>query len=514
MPLSYQARDALIRRITATHSQRPIALLLGAPLTMPEDGSPGVPGVKAMLDLLDAALRHAGLDSDLYRRAEAGEDAGALYQSGFKRLIEEVGVDVANNLVRHAVSRALDDPMAPPVDDVQCRGLMRDDRKWYLRRSVLSLGRILAAYPERFPLVLTTNFDPLIEIAVRRAGGAAHRTVLHSDGYLGSHASERGTHVAYLHGYWFGSDTLHTTTQLTQERHQLLGSLREVLRNHTLLQLGYGGWDDIIMRTLRDVTSDHAINADVLWTSRSDAAMNPCARIGAYLNAGVDRQRVRFYSGVDLHETIPAFERELGATRKRVEVVFLSRHERVLGQIIGKLNTCQDQFLFIPADDAARDEVKRLAEFSTDRIDAHAATRGAAALQPTAYLTIVIIDKPLHSEVYPRLFGHHSQRRRIAIVTTTHTDALGLPPLDYVRYYLVRYVLGQCTRIKNHVDTRNCLFDRKERMSDIWLSLRSGRMCDACDAKNRHRGALDEAMYTACSQIRAHMMLEHSAPTP
>ena len=61
--------------------------------------------------------------------------------------------------------------------------------------------------------VLTTNFDPLIELGIRKAGGQYFRTALTTDGNL---AAGAGTvpHITYLHGYWYGTETLHTPAQL------------------------------------------------------------------------------------------------------------------------------------------------------------------------------------------------------------------------------------------------------------------------------------------------------------
>ena len=57
--------------------------------------------------------------------------------------------------------------------------------------------------------MLTTNFDPLIGVSISAAGGTSFRTILHRDGNI-SLTEGDGSHIVYLHGYWFGSDTLHT----------------------------------------------------------------------------------------------------------------------------------------------------------------------------------------------------------------------------------------------------------------------------------------------------------------
>jgi hypothetical protein len=73
--------------------------------------------------------------------------------------------------------------------------------------------------------VLTTNFDPLIEVAIRAAGGSCYSTRLDDDQPLNQTMGD-GVHVVHLHGYWHGSDTLHRQSQLGRDRLQLRDSLR------------------------------------------------------------------------------------------------------------------------------------------------------------------------------------------------------------------------------------------------------------------------------------------------
>ena len=48
-----------------------------------------------------------------------------------------------------------------------------------------SIGKLITGYPTRFgKLVLTTNFDPTIEVSIQRSGGTYYRTNLHADGDL------------------------------------------------------------------------------------------------------------------------------------------------------------------------------------------------------------------------------------------------------------------------------------------------------------------------------------------
>jgi len=116
---------------------------------------------------------------------------------------------------------------------------------WHLNPGTEALGKLVAQFPNHFgKTLLTTNFDPLLEVAIQRVGGLFYKTVLHSDGNLGQ-TEASGCHVVHLHGFWLGTDTLHTARQLGQPRPHLKDSLRSLLRNKLVVVCAYGGWDDV-----------------------------------------------------------------------------------------------------------------------------------------------------------------------------------------------------------------------------------------------------------------------------
>src|SRR5437667_239493 len=81
------------------------------------------------------------------------------------------------------------------------------------------IGVLLRGSPRsQISPVLTTNFDPLIEVALRRAGGSPVRTVLEIDGRFDLTHVDIGQHIVHLHGYWSDGDTLHTPDQLERPR--------------------------------------------------------------------------------------------------------------------------------------------------------------------------------------------------------------------------------------------------------------------------------------------------------
>ena len=179
-----------------------------------------------------------------------------------------------------------------------------DTQGWFVSPATENLGRLAANYPGRFgKSILTTNFDPLVEVAIRRAGGAYFRTTLHSDGNL-SQTEGTGCHVIHLHGYWYGSDTLHTNRQLAQSRPRLRDSLGQLLRNKLVVVCAYGAWDDAFTVALIEVVGDDTAYPEIIWTFHQDKP-HVDEQLSLRLERGIDRGRVNLYAGIDCHTLFP-----------------------------------------------------------------------------------------------------------------------------------------------------------------------------------------------------------------
>ena len=179
------------------------------------------------------------------------------------------------------------------------------------------LGALLVTYPDTFgDAVLTTNFDPLIEVSILKHGGQRYRTVLPYDGNLEQTVSE-GTHVIHLHGYWWGYDTLHTLEQLVRPRLQLKRSLSRVIESSTLVVIGYGGWDDIITHTLLDIVSDQMSTPEILWAfhdSEPSSIESTSEALLELLKPGIQRGRVMLYRGVECVSLFSEISEQLKST--------------------------------------------------------------------------------------------------------------------------------------------------------------------------------------------------------
>lgn len=299
----YSEEDLLARLVAGSQKgKRPFAFLVGAPLTAPYVDLPGVPSVSTMIRRVQALLGTMDVPPP---------DSFNPYQSAFQALIGRSGPDAVEELVRAAVLEACTsaDPaikeMARQGQGEACRKLESDPAAWSLSPGVAALGAIVTEFPATFDCVLTTNFDPLVQVAIRHADGRTWGTRLHSEGNFESSDGD-GCHVVYLHGVWYG-ETLHTPSQLTAPRPLLKACLQRLLDRVTLIVLAYGGWQDVFTETLIEVVRDPGARPDVLWTfyrkqESMIAAENPWLFDKLAPQLG---RRVNAYAGIDCHTFLP-----------------------------------------------------------------------------------------------------------------------------------------------------------------------------------------------------------------
>jgi len=357
--------------------------MLGSAASIPRrPGGPGVPSVSAMVGLVEARL---------------GEQlpSGCSYQQAFEHLVRSQGLDSANEVIRDAVLRARIFPAETAVD---LETLEDEAKGWWVPDGLHALATLVAHHPEAFGrTVLTTNFDPLIEVALARAHVPWYSTSLHADGSL-LYLRGTGTHVVHLHGHWWGSDTLHTPTQLQAHRPQLRASLRALLRERTLVVVAYGGWDDAFMSAIANVSEENDARPDILWafypddTTRIEREHGHVVQALGHLSS---RQRCTFYSGVDFDTLL------LSALTKTVEVrpaqsaeIFF---ERVALLRNGAVSLPSDHRLGWHSTDSLGEFVKALRHFG-DELPAR------AALCLAQYLLPLLEGQPIHAAPQPLRF--------------------------------------------------------------------------------------------------------------
>jgi tetratricopeptide (TPR) repeat protein len=307
--LSFFGAEALLYRLTngLQNTNREVVFVVGAPLTASYGDTQGVDDVNSVVRLIREEFLS---DSDTTRRFETAlNSADNRYQAAFSFLHGHKGQDAANQVIRKAVLNAhngyrKDRNFIASWPDPQLATLEAEPKQWNLSPAVSALGELLSLKGVPFSqLVITSNFDPLIEVAISAAGGSSWRTSLHSDGdFNQSHAP--GCQVLHIHGFWQGGDTLHTGNQLLQRRPFLKNSLLHVLQDKLVVVIGYGGWQDIFTGALESLVSNTSAYPEVLWSFYEQAPdLNPFLR--SVLRPGIDRNRVTLYSGVDCNSFFP-----------------------------------------------------------------------------------------------------------------------------------------------------------------------------------------------------------------
>ncbi|ANI55294.1 hypothetical protein PDR5_35640 [Pseudomonas sp. DR 5-09] len=289
---------ALITAIKAT--TRPVAFLVGSALST--DSSGGVPGVAAMLEIVLEEI--AATVPDEVARYEAdlkGATPADQYQTAMRWLQGNLGQDAVNRVIERAVLKARKSGAPSPFDKDGDAG------DWTLPRGTNELAKLVVNGRAKFTgPILTTNFDPLLSLAIRSNGGQANIRVLDSDGSTGKRVeTQDGSNlVVHMHGYWRGADTLHTVTQLTSPRPKLKASLQNLLRDHTLVVAAYAGWDDVFTEALATLLDDEEAKINILWCfyDKDPSSIEArYARLISRVQSAIGQGRFVMYGGIDCH---------------------------------------------------------------------------------------------------------------------------------------------------------------------------------------------------------------------
>ncbi|MCE7066670.1 SIR2 family protein [Dyadobacter sp. CY326] len=313
----------LVNRLSSSlkHKQK-VVFLLGSGVVLPDQNGIGVPGATEVLKIMQ------GKFSPLL-------DECSSYQEAFKKLIRAEGQTAANRVIQQITLMARKDFKSFQNDDSiyqegSLRRLENDLDPWSTPPSLRALSALCAHFPEKFgSTILTTNFDPLIEIALSKFRVPWYSTSLSEDGSL-LNVRGVGTHVVHLHGLWRGVDTLHTSSQLIKTRSELRGSIRRLLEGCVLVVIGYGGWKDILMNTLGEVLAERATELELLWCFYQDdesAIKNNYSHVMA-LSRKASMNRVHFYKGIDSNSLLfKAADETLSMKPAQDLLTFFSRVE-------------------------------------------------------------------------------------------------------------------------------------------------------------------------------------------
>lgn len=284
--------------IAAIATKRPVAFLVGSPLSL-KDGV-GVPGVTEILEFVRDEIRNrAAFSLPRFETALNGKTGGEAYQEAMKWLGSRMNQDAINDVIEKAVLEARKDT-APALSSGN-----GEPKDWNIPPGTLGLAEMVAGGYERFlGPVLTTNFDPLISLAVRSVGGRTGRQVLAADGTLAGSSEDEICTIVHLHGFWRNFDTLHTQAQLTNSRPKLTKSLQRLLQGRTLIVAAYGGWDDVFTKALVDLMNDEQAPLDVIWCfyeDNVDKVMEQHEKLLKAVEPAIVMNRFRAFGDIDCH---------------------------------------------------------------------------------------------------------------------------------------------------------------------------------------------------------------------
>ena len=261
-----------LRRALLDADNRKVSFIIGSGTSIG-----AVPSVSQVVGYFRAALGSDAEDLNDFDSLLLATPDHKKYQTAADFLINRAGITKVNRAIRIAVLKARTPPISADTymtklsDEAWMEGLNKDHKNWVIPKGITALGQVLAMIPNdaRGP-ILTTNFDPLIEVSLRAAGIQPWPISADSDGSVSiPPIHELGiVPVVHVHGLWSEGDTLHSPLQLTHPRPQLAASIRQLIAGTTCCVIGYSGWDDVLTRSIEQMLiAGRDYDVDILWAS-------------------------------------------------------------------------------------------------------------------------------------------------------------------------------------------------------------------------------------------------------
>lgn len=316
--INFGSAEMLLVRLSSIIKQdKKINVLVGSGLTVSNlaNSERGVSSIGEIISDIQNIFECNDAGSLLQERLKNEFSEFEKYQAAMQTLLSCFGQDELNKVIVKAVLNAMIGNPVVTSDKQEINHILleKNPQNWFLRKGVDALGEIFVDFREIFSgPILTSNFDPLLEISIRKHEGTPNSICIVNDGKFLNQISDSNS-VVHFHGFWHGSDTLHTTDQLKRERPQLKGDLKKVLSNAVLIVTGYGGWNDVFTNTLVELINEGNNNFEVLWCfyeGDHDLIQEKNKALISSMIGSVG-QRVVFYAGVDCHKLFPVFLEKL-----------------------------------------------------------------------------------------------------------------------------------------------------------------------------------------------------------
>ncbi|WP_299406122.1 SIR2 family protein [uncultured Roseobacter sp.] len=313
---------------------KPASFLVGAPFSW--NAGLGVPPVNGFIELIRerVAIEGPKFSEELEARL-SGEDAAEQYQAAMSFVFSVLDADVVTEIVQNAVLSARK-AGAPNLDPRS--GSDGDPAEWSITQGQRGLAHLIKLDSNRFSgPVFTTNFDPMMGLALKSQGIRYQPYTIPQEGSLNAPISvaQDDVNIFHLHGYWRDSPTLHSPQQLEAKRAQLQASLEKHLHQTNLVVMAYSGWDDIFTSALANCLSSDTFSGTVTWCfyNGSPAEIREQnAALFAKFKGGVQQERITFFHGINCHTFFDELIADLGfdsATRSAIETSPLAGWEVV-----------------------------------------------------------------------------------------------------------------------------------------------------------------------------------------
>jgi hypothetical protein len=309
--MNHASSEDWIARLQALRDEqtsRPVVFLVGSALTLPDsNGGRGVWGVERIIQYV----------AERFPDCESSQKGSSGYQDCLEKVRKRKGPPEVDGVIRRAVLTAANlpeverDSLAP--DEEGCRALQRKCWEWDLRASVEAFADYVhsSAGADRPPVqILTTNFDGLIEIALRRRGAAARMVEIVNDRDPTNEFEPGEVPVWHIHGLWCGV-TMHQPMELSQARPLLFQYLLKILEGSTVVVLGYGGWRDLLLQSVSQWMDAASKTPEVMWAlywSDPNEIQSKAAHVFDELKSPMANNRATFYTGVDVHDLLPKLQ--------------------------------------------------------------------------------------------------------------------------------------------------------------------------------------------------------------
>jgi hypothetical protein len=338
MPTFHNQND-FIKRIfdVVSTRKRGIVFMLGSGVSLCYQGKGGVPSANEIAEIVRSKLREP-------------PENGISYQRAFEQLIEaEQRQNTANEVIQKAVLNARIDfeNLAETNNDSPFEvfeELESEFQQWHISPAIEAISALCTHFPKTLgKTIITTNFDPLLEVAFARIESPRYYSALENDGSL-RHTRGTGTHIVHIHGYWWGCNTLHTNFQLERDRNQLTDSIRKLLEEKILVVIGYGGWDDMFMKALKEEVLAEQIGLEILWAfyeSDESKIKNNSKHILEILERPSSKQQASFFKGIDANRVLPQiFEKVTAEYPAETVEIFLERTIKAQQQRVSYQELC------------------------------------------------------------------------------------------------------------------------------------------------------------------------------